>query len=122
MTTWYAEHAWVQGEVQSGVLLEVADGVIGAMGRADDPPDGAEVLAGLTLPGLVNAHSHCFHRLLRGGVEHPTEGDDFWRWRDAMYHLSFRLDPDRYRLLARAVFAEMALAQSERRNFARLER
>ena len=37
-------------------------------------------------------------------------GGSFWTWRERMYALAERLDPDRYRALARATFAEMALA------------
>ena len=33
------------------------------------PPAGAERLAGLTLPGFANAHSHAFHRALRGRAQ-----------------------------------------------------
>ena len=108
--TFYAEHAWQFDRVNSDVVIEVTDGVITHTGYAEYVPDGATQLSGVTVAGLVNAHSHVFHRLLRGGVEHPTGGDDFWRWRDAMFRLSFRLDPDRYYQLARAVFAEMASA------------
>jgi cytosine/adenosine deaminase-related metal-dependent hydrolase len=31
-----------------------------------DPPAGATRLAGVTIPGLANGHSHAFHRALRG--------------------------------------------------------
>ncbi len=72
------------------------------------PPDGAVRLEGLTLPGLVNAHSHVFHRALRGRT-HEGPGS-FWTWRDLMFGVAARLDPDAYLRLARAVFAEMALA------------
>lgn len=34
----------------------------------------------------------------------------FWTWREQMYKVADRLDPGSYRALARAVFAEMALA------------
>ena len=71
-------------------------------------PEGAVPLAGLTLPALANAHSHAFHRALRGRT-HAGRGS-FWSWRDLMYRVANRLDPDSYRRLARAVFAEMALA------------
>ena len=37
-------------------------------------------------------------------------GGTFWTWRQAMYALAARLDPDSYYALARAVYAEMALA------------
>jgi formiminoglutamate deiminase len=72
-------------------------------------PDGAQRLPGLTLPGLANAHSHAFQRALRGRT-HDTIGGSFWSWREQMYALAERLDPGSYLPLARATFAEMALA------------
>ncbi len=73
---------------------------------AAQAPPGTVRLPGLTLPGMANAHSHAFHRALRGS----GAGDTFWTWRDRMYAVAERLDPDRYYALARAVYAEMALA------------
>ncbi|MHB8245578.1 MAG: formimidoylglutamate deiminase [Acidimicrobiales bacterium] len=64
--------------------------------------------SGVRLPGFVNAHSHAFHRVLRGASE--TRSGDFWTWRDLMYEVAGRLDPDSYRELATYVFAEMVLA------------
>jgi formiminoglutamate deiminase len=69
-------------------------------------PPGTVRLPGLTLPGLANAHSHAFHRALRGSAA----GETFWTWRERMYAVAGRLDPERYFALARAVYAEMALA------------
>ncbi|GID26791.1 formimidoylglutamate deiminase [Paractinoplanes brasiliensis] len=60
------------------------------------------------LPGFANAHSHAFHRALRGRTHEG--GGSFWTWRDLMYQVAGRLDPDSYYALARAVYAEMALA------------
>jgi formiminoglutamate deiminase len=37
-------------------------------------------------------------------------GGTFWTWREQMYRVAERLDPDRYLTLATAAFAEMALA------------
>ena len=65
-------------------------------------------LPGLTLPGFANAHSHAFHRALRG-IAQAGRGT-FWTWRERMYDVAARLDPDSYLALARAVYAEMALA------------
>ena len=62
----------------------------------------------LVLPGFVNAHSHAFHRALRGVSE--TRSGDFWTWRELMYEVAERLDPDSYRELATCVYAEMLLA------------
>ena len=62
-------------------------------------------VAGLTIPGLANAHSHAFHRALRGRTQRGR--GTFWTWRRQMYSLAERLDPDSYHLLARAVYREM---------------
>ena len=66
------------------------------------------MLDGIVLPGFANAHSHAFHRALRGRTH--ADGGTFWTWRQQMYALASRLDPDRYFALARAVYAEMVLA------------
>ena len=42
----------------------------------------------LLLPGFVNAHSHAFHRHLRGRSEiGGKSAETFWAWRDNMYAL-----------------------------------
>ncbi|WP_318203173.1 formimidoylglutamate deiminase [Streptomyces sp. SCL15-4] len=107
--TYWLEHAWLGDRVEPGVAVDVAGGRIGAV-RTDvaAPPPGAEVLRGLTLPGLANAHSHAFHRALRGTVQ--VGSGTFWTWREVMYSVADRLTPDTYHALARAVYAEMALA------------
>ncbi len=58
-------------------------------------------------PAFANCHSHAFHRALRG---RPDGGLGFWGWRDGMYGVAGALDPDLYYRLARATYAEMALA------------
>jgi formiminoglutamate deiminase len=110
LSAYWCELAWLGGDTaEAGVLIEVGDDRIGAVTtNLPEPPPGAERLAGLTLPGLANAHSHAFQRALRG----RTQGGagNFWTWREQMYALANTLDPDRYRALARATFGEMALA------------
>ncbi|MBR8642016.1 formimidoylglutamate deiminase [Streptomyces tuirus] len=107
--TYWLEHAWLGTHVEPGVALDVQDGRITAVrpGTPAPPPD-AEVLRGLTLPGLANAHSHAFHRALRGTAQ--VGSGTFWTWREVMYATAARLTPDTYHALARAVYAEMALA------------
>jgi formiminoglutamate deiminase len=107
---WWAEYAWLGGaRTTADVLIEVKGEHLAAVtGGVSTPPDGAVRLQGLTLPGLANAHSHAFHRALRART-HDRRGT-FWSWRDLMYGLVERLDPDQYRRLARAVFAEMVVA------------
>lgn len=79
------------------------------------PPPGAVVerLPGkLLLPGLVNAHSHAFQRLLRGRTQGSAPGgtDDFWTWRETMVRAASGLDPDGVAVASRQCFLEMARA------------
>ncbi|MCM2413693.1 MULTISPECIES: formimidoylglutamate deiminase [unclassified Streptomyces] len=107
--TYWLSHAWLGTHVEPGVVLEVSGGLIaGVRTGVDSPPPGATVLRGLTLPGLANAHSHAFHRALRSTVQ--VGSGTFWTWRETMYQVASRLTPDTYYDLARAVYAEMALA------------
>ena len=106
MTVFHAARAWLGDRVATDVLIEVTDGLITAV-TPNLPPAG-ERLPGLVLPGFANAHSHAFHRALRGRTNHQR--GSFWSWRDLMYAVAGRLDPDSYFTLARAVYGEMALA------------
>jgi formiminoglutamate deiminase len=106
----HCELAWLGGaEAEQDVLVTVDGERITAVEAAVSPPPAAAVrLPGLTIPGLANAHSHAFHRALRARTH--TGPGSFWTWRDQMYALAGSLDPDSYHQLARATFAEMALA------------
>lgn len=104
----WCELALLDDRVQAGVALAVEDGRFTSIEAAVPAPPDAIRLPGLTTPGLANAHSHAFHRALRGRTQ--TGSGSFWTWRDTMYQAAERLDPDRYHRLARATFAEMALA------------
>ena len=106
---WWCEHAWLgSGSVTEGVLVTVADGRITAIDTETTPPPNSHRLRGLVIPGLANAHSHAFHRALRARTQ--RDRGSFWTWRDLMYRAAERLNPERYRRLTRAVYAEMALA------------
>ncbi|GLY72905.1 formimidoylglutamate deiminase [Actinoallomurus iriomotensis] len=105
---YHAAHAWLDGAVVADVLLEVEGTRFTSVVSGVPAPPDAVRLAGLTLPGLANAHSHAFHRALRGRVQ--ASRGTFWTWRSQMYTVAARLDPDSYFALARAVYAEMALA------------
>jgi formiminoglutamate deiminase len=110
--SWWCELAWLGGEQpQAGVLIEVgADGRIAAVvPDCATPPPGAARLSGLTLPALANAHSHAFQRALRGRTQQAS-GGSFWTWREHMYALASTLEVQTFEALARATFAEMALA------------
>ena len=108
MTTWWAARAVIDGSVRSNVVLEAADGVFTRVEPEAEMPWHARLLHGAVLPGAVNAHSHAFHRVLRSRTHRGR--DSFWSWRDQMYAAASVLDPETYRSLARAVFAEMLQA------------
>ncbi|GAA2234967.1 formimidoylglutamate deiminase [Promicromonospora sukumoe] len=95
------------GGVVESVRVVTDGGRIVAVEPGVPASDGDVRLRGVVLPGLANAHSHAFHRALRGRTH--ADGGSFWTWRDGMYALAAALTPERYERLARAVFAEMSL-------------
>ncbi|MGA9746922.1 MAG: amidohydrolase family protein, partial [Nocardioides sp.] len=110
MTTWWLERALLPTGVAVGVRVSVEGGRFAAV-EIGATPEGADRLAGLTIPGLANCHSHAFHRALRGRTQGVGAGPGtFWTWREQMYAVAARLDPDSYLDLARATYREMALA------------
>ena len=107
-TTYWCDLALLDDGVVADLALTVEFGRFTSIEASVPAPPDAIRLPGLTIPGLANAHSHAFHRALRGRTQTGT--GSFWTWRDVMYRAAERLDPDRYHRLARATFAEMALA------------
>ena len=107
MTSYWAEHAWLPGGAAAAVTLEVADGRFTRV-EAGQPPGGSTRLAGVVLPGFADVHGHAFHRALRGRTH--ADGGTFWSWREAMYAVAARLDPDSYLTLARSTYRELARA------------
>jgi formiminoglutamate deiminase len=105
----HAELAWLGDQIAADVAIEVDGERFTTVTRDVPAPPDAVRLAGLTLPGLANAHSHAFHRALRGRAQGGGRGT-FWTWREQMYRLADRIDPATYHALATAVYAEMALA------------
>jgi cytosine/adenosine deaminase-related metal-dependent hydrolase len=108
VTAFWCEHAWLAAGAVAGVRVVVEGGRFTCVETAPAAAPGDHRLAGIVLPGFANAHSHAFHRALRGRTH--DEGGTFWTWRRRMYALAEQLDPDSYLGLARAAYAEMALA------------
>ncbi|QSZ50535.1 formimidoylglutamate deiminase [Arthrobacter sp. D5-1] len=95
-------------EVATGVRVETSNGRISAIHTGVEPLPGDTTLAGVAFPAAANAHSHAFHRILRGRT-HDGHGD-FWVWREQMYRSASELTPEKYQKLATAVFAEMVVS------------
>ena len=71
------------------------------------PPASAH-LGRWVLPGVANLHSHAFQRAMAGLVERRGDpADSFWTWRELMYALAARVDPDALRAVAAMLYAEM---------------
>ena len=102
------------GRFESGLAL-VSDGAGRIAHLARDPeslPATARVVrlkGRALLPGLVNAHSHAFQRVIRGRTERRSAAhDSFWTWREMMYAAATRLSPDDLYDASRMAFLEMA--------------
>jgi len=105
----WAPRAWLNGQWRDAVLLTVAGDGTWAEVRPDTPaPPGARRLDGPVLPGLVDAHSHAFQRAFAGLAERRESAhDDFWSWRDRMYRVALRIDPDQLEAVAAQLYVEL---------------
>lgn len=108
MTDFFCRAAWTGLGFEEAVLIEVADGLVASVAVGAEAPSGAIRLEGVVFPGFANAHSHVFHRLLRGRT--ASRRGDFWSWRETMYEVAAALDPDSYRRQAVATYREMLAA------------
>src|SRR5258705_13880544 len=118
MTEWLPDFLYGDGAFETGASLAVdANGVIEdirttARGEGDNAAQPIRLANRAVLPGLVNAHSHAFQRVIRGRTEHRTqnEKDSFWTWREMMYSAATRLTPEDIYDASRMAFLEMALS------------
>ena len=108
MTAYWARHAWLESGIAERVRLVAAGGRWTSVSANTPARSGDSILPGVVLPGFANTHSHAFHRALRGRTH--DGGGTFWTWREQMYAVARRLEPDSYYPVALGVFAEMALA------------
>ncbi len=78
---------------------------------AENAPDAIRLKGRALLPGMANAHSHAFQRVIRGRTEHRSQHstDSFWTWREQMYAAANALEPDEIYAASRLAFLEMAL-------------
>jgi formimidoylglutamate deiminase len=90
-----------------------ANGRIRMLARAEPTASGSWIV-----PGIPNLHSHAFQRAMAGLAERRTlDGpagaaprdahDSFWTWRETMYRMAARFDPDSLHAVAAQLYAEM---------------
>ena len=101
--TFWCEHAWLDNGVADAVLVSVSDGRITEIETGARQATTSQVLRGLVIPGMGNAHSHAFHRALRSRTQ--RDRGSFWTWRKLMYSAAGQLTPERYHALAAAINA-----------------
>lgn len=106
--TFFFDTAWLPAGWRRKVRVTVREGLIAevACGAAAAPDD---VHLRLVLPGVPNLHSHAFQRAMAGLAERrgPNGTDDFWSWRDVMYHFLERIDPDDLEVIATYTYADL---------------
>lgn len=90
------------------VLLN-PNGTIKGISSEPFSQDPIEAIDGYVVPGFQNAHSHAFQYAMAGKAEiHPAGAeDDFWSWREAMYHCALSPDSDQAEAIAAMAYAEM---------------
>lgn len=108
---WLPDLIYVDGRFQSGVALVCDQKVLGLRPQAE-VSDPLLLKNRALLPGLVNAHSHAFQRVIRGRTERRSQhtNDSFWTWREQMYGAANRLAPEDIYAASRMAFLEMALS------------
>ena len=113
------ERAWLPDLVYKGgafnrdlTLVSYALGNIASIDASSKPDNVTRLTNRALLPGLINAHSHAFQRVIRGRTEYRTghTRDSFWTWREMMYSAAARLSPDDLYDASRMAFLEMALS------------
>ena len=114
LIAWLPDFVYTGGRFEGGRAL-VCDsaGIVVRVVRVEELQNERQIrLANRAmLPGMVNAHSHAFQRVLRGRTEYRTgERDSCWTWREMMYSAATRLTPEDVYDASRMAFLEMALS------------
>jgi formimidoylglutamate deiminase len=113
-TLWLPDLIYRAGQFEQRLGIACDDGgqISGVSAAASEFTKTVRLKNRAMLPGLVNAHSHAFQRVIRGRTEYRTrnEKDSFWTWREMMYSAATRLTPEDIYDASRMAFLEMALS------------
>ncbi|MDH3670980.1 MAG: formimidoylglutamate deiminase [Gammaproteobacteria bacterium] len=109
----FTKHALLAQGWANDVLFEIDEH--GQITKIDcdvkQPSEAAQTLAGPTLPGMPNLHSHAFQRAMAGFAErHASRQDSFWTWRKLMYGLAERITPTQIQHIASQLYVDMLKA------------
>src|ERR1051325_6312767 len=106
---WLPDFVYMNGRFEPGLAVVCDES--GMIVEISERDDGIRLRNRALLPGLVNAHSHAFQRVIRGRTEHRSQHttDSFWTWREQMYAAANRLGPEEIYAASRLAFLEMAL-------------
>lgn len=112
ITTWLPDLLWDGSAFKSNVALKSDDaGTVARVASGNEVEGVISLKNRAVLPGLINAHSHAFQRVIRGRTEYATANEDsFWTWREMMYSAALRLSPEDVYDVSRMAFLEMALS------------
>lgn len=107
---WLPDYIYTGGRFRSGLALVVDSGGKIVELSQNAPPNATRLAGRAMLPGLVNAHSHAFQRIIRGRTEYRSQNatDSFWTWREQMYAAAIKLTPEDIYSISRMAFLEMA--------------
>ena len=108
---WWPDLVYTDGRFTSDVALNCDEQIV-RLCPAAEATNPIRLKNRALLPGLVNAHSHAFQRVIRGRTERRSQHttDSFWTWREQMYAAANRLTPEEIYNASRMAFLEMALA------------
>ncbi len=105
------EWVWTPAGLRRDLAVRIAGTKIVELCSAERYPAVPVVPRALLVPGFVNAHSHAFQRAFRGHVQWSARADDdFWTWRERMYAVARRIDPDGLEAVSALAFLEMVEA------------
>ena len=110
MNSWLPDYIYTDGRFRSGLAI-VTDDFGKIVEFSENAPNATRLAGRAMLPGLVNAHSHAFQRIIRGRTEYRSQNatDSFWTWREQMYAAATTLTPEEIYNVSRMAFREMAM-------------
>src|ERR1051326_8398857 len=108
---WLPDLVYADGRFLSNVAVVCNEKVV-RLCPAEEASDPIRLNNRALLPGLINAHSHAFQRVIRGRTERRSQhtSDSFWTWREQMYRAANRLTAEQIYSASQMAFLEMARA------------